>query len=333
MAALAAVVGLAFVGHMFSKDDGIEKTEIDTIRNNANVEYPLNEIETMKKTNLHSQMYLENFKKEAQPRKREVEYLGEITDFGTRNVFGQPVYNMSQRENVSNKMNNLNPNPWIRVGPGIGVGPNVPAFGGKQQLFRILPVNMNEHRLTNLPGRPTGAPKSLISAGEAPQNVSKNRPDRLLIRDPTKSSAIKTAPELRPTLIKTQQVTRKDQTILAQGENLLTGPKYNRGMGYMTNPQSKLDTCDRRSKPDRFGNAGRMNVRADPLNSFGMVTSVRIDSNSTHVPPPKAIVPENYARTFIQEVNPYKDSINPNIDSLNVAKEVLKTNPYNHSVA
>ena len=230
-------------------------------------------------------------------------------------------------------MNNLIPNPWVRVGPGLGVGPNVPAFGGKQQLFRILPVNMNEHRLTQLPGGISGPPKAVAPAGEAPQIVSKNRPDKLLIRDPSQGSAIKTAPTLRPVLIKTINMTRKDQTILSQGQDLQTGPKYNRGMGYLTNPQNKLETCDRRSKPDRMGNAGRMNVRADPLASHGMVTSVRIDANTPNVPPPKAIVPENYVRDSIQQVNPYKEVHNPNSFTLNVAKDVLKSNPYNHPVA
>ena len=49
------------------------------------------------------------------------------------------------------------------VGPGVGVGPNVPAYGGYQQLFRVNPVNVGEYRLTTLPGR--SGPAHDISGG------------------------------------------------------------------------------------------------------------------------------------------------------------------------
>ena len=39
------------------------------------------------------------------------------------------------------------------VGPGLGVGKNVPAYGGYQQLFRVMPNNVNGYKLTTLPGR------------------------------------------------------------------------------------------------------------------------------------------------------------------------------------
>jgi len=41
----------------------------------------------------------------------------------------------------------------LLVGPGLGVGPDVPAYGGYQQLFRVEPNNVGAYRLTTLPGR------------------------------------------------------------------------------------------------------------------------------------------------------------------------------------
>lgn len=335
MAALAAVVGLAFLGRMMSDEEQVyeEKDVIQTVTNKKEIieneiRYPVNEKEISKKEFVHSQQYLESFKKEGQANKNSVEYLGDITDFGTRNIFGQPVYDLSSRENVSNKMNNLNPNPWTRVGPGLAVGPNVPSFGGKQQLFRVLPPNINEHRLTQLTGGITGPPKSVTSGLQSGQILQKHRPNKDISREPIKSSSIKTAPTLRPVLVKTGTFTKKDQNILSGGELARGAPRYNRGMGYLTNPQNKLERCDRRSKPDRTGNPGRMNVRADPLGSFGMVTTVRIDDNKPGLPPPKSFVPMNYVREGIQEVNPFKDAPNPYASYLDTAKKVLEGNPY-----
>ena len=51
------------------------------------------------------------------------------------------------------RLNNLSPRERQRVGLGLGVGPEVPALGGQQQLFRVNPGNVGAYRLTTLPGR------------------------------------------------------------------------------------------------------------------------------------------------------------------------------------
>jgi len=60
---------------------------------------------------------------------------------------------MRDRMYDQGRMNNLSPIEKQMVGPGLGVGPNVPAVGGYQQMLRINPINVGEHRLTTLPGR------------------------------------------------------------------------------------------------------------------------------------------------------------------------------------
>lgn len=69
-------------------------------------------------------------------------------------VHGEPVHDFRERPYVSGKMNNLAPMTKELVGPGLGVDPSVPAYGGYQQLYRVNPINVGEYKLTTLPGRP-----------------------------------------------------------------------------------------------------------------------------------------------------------------------------------
>ena len=85
------------------------------------------------------------------PAKREVE---SFADIGVQHrTAGQEVLSMRDRMYDQGRMNNLSPIEKQMVGPGLGVGPNVPAVGGYQQMLRINPINVGEHRLTTLPGR------------------------------------------------------------------------------------------------------------------------------------------------------------------------------------
>lgn len=52
----------------------------------------------------------------------------------------------------SQKQNNVLPTQQVRVGPGLGIGLDVPASDGFHPMLRVMPKNVNEHRLNNLPG-------------------------------------------------------------------------------------------------------------------------------------------------------------------------------------
>ena len=84
-------------------------------------------------------------------KKQEMSSFGEVAFM--KHVNGDPVYDFRDRPYVSGKMNNLSPAEKNLVGPGINVGPDVPAYGGYQQLFRVKPNNVGSYRLTTLPGR------------------------------------------------------------------------------------------------------------------------------------------------------------------------------------
>ena len=81
----------------------------------------------------------------------------EVTSFADMGVQsrsgGQELLSMRDRMYDRGVMNNLSPIEKQMVGPGLGVGADVPAVGGYQQMFRVNPVNVGEYRLTTLPGR------------------------------------------------------------------------------------------------------------------------------------------------------------------------------------
>lgn len=80
------------------------------------------------------------------------EWTAGLVNSGGRNASTPYGIDQSQRFIASNKLNNVVPTQQIRVGPGVGVGPNVAASDGFHPMLRIMPKNVNEHRLNNLPG-------------------------------------------------------------------------------------------------------------------------------------------------------------------------------------
>lgn len=66
---------------------------------------------------------------------------------------GAEVLEMRNRMNDYDRMNNVSPVEKQLVGPGLGVDPSVPSFGGYQQILRVNPENVGGYKLTTLPGR------------------------------------------------------------------------------------------------------------------------------------------------------------------------------------
>lgn len=325
MEALIAVVGLAFVGKQLSDAPDTQQVQIEKkpeMTRVKNSDIPMFQDEDVR------------LRAPIGPSKTEMASFSEISPDANRWVHGQPVYNLNNRENVSNTMRNLNPNPWNRVGPGIGVGPNVPSYGGYQQLARELPVNVNEHRLTQLPGRPQAPAASLVPTQETRTTlVGKNRPDKDFYREPMKANGRLTGPEARGRYVRLGYTTKKEQTE-KRGQETLNGPRYILDSAYVvTGNQSMVRNFENRSKADRTANPGRMNVRGDPVAAGGAVTNVRIDNNKAVTLQGGLQVPMSYVRSAIQEVNPYKDSENPNTRHLDIAKKQLSQNIYNHPLA
>ena len=73
--------------------------------------------------------------------KQEVGNFGVISQTAGRNPSGQPVYNFYDRQTQGKNLNNVQPMEKQYVGPGLGIGGQIPAMGGYQQLFRVLPYD------------------------------------------------------------------------------------------------------------------------------------------------------------------------------------------------
>ena len=91
---------------------------------------------------------------------------GRVTSDGT--VGNMPGDNelLKARSVNSHQHNNVMPAEQLRVGPGLGVGPEVAATGGFQQFYRQLPLNINEYKLTQLPGRLVPGSEATLSGGK-----------------------------------------------------------------------------------------------------------------------------------------------------------------------
>lgn len=160
---IAAIAGLIYAGRTLSKSSkGIEKY---TPPPQQMVETPV----------MSSVEQVSSQFPEMPQRKTEMSSFGDIAE--ERGVGGD-ILTMRNRLYDTGRMNNLSPVEKQLVGPGLNVNPETPAQGGFQQLFRVNPINVGEHRLTTLPGR-TG-PAGDITGGRAPVVgiLGHNRPEK-----------------------------------------------------------------------------------------------------------------------------------------------------------
>ena len=310
-------------------------------------------------------------------------------------VNGEPVRDFRNRPYVSGKMNNFGPVEKQLVGSGLGVGPDVPAYGGYQQLFRVNPNNVNAYRLTTLPGR--SGPAGDVTGGRQQQigTVTHNMPEKTAFL-PSRRPDVKgraqgqggalTGVTVRGEYEKTKRTTNRSETTLRQdglgfapakkfisAGTLSEDPTRNKGDlniaeyqhvnnpapgisnfkgGYTNNPEVQymnnngnlqdygIRETTRRGKNNREGNAGRMNVRADPLNQGGMVTAVRsdcsrIDGRTGPANGASQGRMQNYMNDLYHQFNAYKGNYNPRTSNsqLNTAKNQLSSNPFAHTLA
>ncbi len=260
--------------------------------------------------------------------------FGEITSGATREVYGQPVYDLYNRQTISSKMNNLAPTEKMQIGPGLGVGANVASFGGYQQMFRVLPTNTNVQRLTQLPGK-AGTPARLVKNGPDPLEptvLTQDRPNRVVTWEPAPGRAVVTGQEKRSEYVKGSAATLKDQLVVRSGEDGIGNPQFSSvNAGHVIAPRD-IRSVKRTSGPDIVGGAGRMNVRADASQALGGVSKWRQPPNSDFVNHKGTQLDQLYVPLDNVNMNPFKEIPTPNQD-LNLAKTQLASNPYNHPLS
>jgi hypothetical protein len=92
---------------------------------------------------------------------------------------------------------------------------------------------------------------------------------------------------------------------------------------------------DRRGKPNRMGNAGRMNVRESALKQGGALTAVRSDTTRVdgRINAANGGWTQQYQQKPFHQFNSYKGHENPNSRSLDIAKRQLQNNALAHSLS
>jgi len=347
--ALAAVVGLVFAGKRLSEDSDEVPTTTES-RKPAPPVITRRDTDLMTYPNEHWADYqdVKIMTPELGRRvgdwrlqpKNEIASLQDVHPDTKASPWGQPVYDLYGRQNITNKMNNFPPVERVNVGPGLGVGPDVAATGGFQQFFRALPNNINEERLTTLEGR-TGPSNPVVKNGgaggigaithQAKASKAWNRPPSKNNGQQAQGGGMR-GMEGRPDQIKTRRTTIRQQTGY-RGDTLEYGiAHYNVKQPYdgSLTDKSLPHLSNNRSNPDRAGNAGRMNVRDDPLNAGGVLTNLRPESIAFPVAHPSAGRFQNYITPEFEKFNEKKTDTgaNPWAKTLDIAIKQLEKNSF-----
>lgn len=345
--ALAAVVGLVFAGKRLA-----EKSDYEEEATSAKTPKILTrrDVDLMANPRDHAKDYFDlkvmtpdvgrrvgDWR--LQP-KNEIASLQDRSPDANRFPFGQPVYDLYNRQNVTNKMNNLQPIERMNVGPGLGVDASVPAAGGFHDFFRTLPNNINEENLTTLEGRPGPASAFVKNGGTVIGEITHEAKDtKAWYRSPAQNrgegqGGALTGAESRPEYIKTQRTTIRQETG-SRDDDLTTGPgQYNVAQPYATGTTSYTDKSltrysENRSNPDRPAGPQRMNVRIDPVNQGGAMTNLRSESVAFPVPHMNGGRFQQYQKPEFDKLNELKGNKNPRAspDYLDVAIQQLEKNP------
>ncbi len=336
---IAAVVGLVLAGKKFSGDDDDPQAPLSMAPEKCPEKIPRE----------HDLDYMDQRIMNPSIGRR----LGDITlppkceisslqDRKPQLPFGQPVYNLYSRENISNKMNNLQPIERKNIGPGLGVSADVPATGGFQQYFRVLPNNVNDERLIQLQGTSGGPQDPVVKQGGNTFGSLTQFPVKTYTYQPTQNSgqgqggALR-GQEERPEHIKTERPTIRQQTgYRSENDDIQYGPsQYNVYQPYGDLSSSGTDGAfkqlpritNNRSKFDREGNGQRMNVRADPLDAGGLVTNLRREYETNEPGAPNGTRFQQYKDAEFYKLNEFKSIPNPWTSDLTLAKDILKNNP------
>ena len=240
-------------------------------------------------------------------------------------------------------------------------GPAFDSGGGRRGVAGELANNRPEktsflpHRLPNVGGRSQGF-SGLTPRGEHEKTKRTTNRSETGLRTDTLSTA---APKrVVSALTRAAEPTRnkKDGNIEAYQYANMPAPNINKySHGYLNSPSTKigesrvygdsytaeelfkhgLRPSDRRGKAGRPAGAGRMNVRADPLNQGGMLTGVRSDTSRIdgRVNSADGAWTQNYRHNDYHQFNAYKGNENPNSSQsgLDIAKNQLSRNPLAHS--
>ena len=370
---LAAIGGLIYAGRCLSTKENYEEKvpeQLPFFGNNINTP---DQGAAQDQLDIRTGAYI--LPPQSQRQKEAVTNFADISPTSGKFVHGQPVYNLYDRQDTSTRMNNVQPLERQRVGPGLGIDPNVPAFGGYQQLYRVNPNNVGGYKMNTLPGR-AGPANPIVKRGAVVGELTQERPSRVVEtwarRPPVKGRAegqggALTGTTGRQNYERTKRQTNRSTTTM-RTDGLEYGPagKFVPGLATQDNPtrnKGDLNTqrindvaapgihsfhggykqdpalttgiraAVNRGKKDRSGNAGRMNVRMDPVNQNGSITATRISASTTlqGVQGPTTASNQTYVQDKYHKFNAYKGNKDFRSFDLDLAKRVNANNPLNHN--
>jgi hypothetical protein len=347
--ALAAVVGLVFAGKRLS--DSTAEAEAAQASSTTTKPITRRDTDLMANPHGHAKDYFDlkimtpdlgrRIGDFSLSPKNGIPSLQDRAPDASRFNFGQPVYDLYNRQNVTNKMNNLQPIERKNVGPGLGVAADVPAAGGFQDFFRVLPTNINEERLTTLEGREGPSDPVIKNGGTTMGEITHQAKDsKAWYRPPAQSQGegqggALAGPEGRPDFIKTRRSTIRHETG-KRADGLETGPaQYNVNQPYASGGEAAYTdkSLTRMSGYRESGNRpegpGRMNVRMDPVNQGGAATTLRSETTAFPVPHMDGARFQQYQRPEFDRFNEKKGRMNPwsTNSAMDVAIQQLDKNP------
>ena len=231
-------------------------------------------------------------------------------------------------------------------------GPAGDVTGGRGQLIGTVTHDKPAttaflpSRLPNVPGRAQGQGGSLngvVPRGE--YQKSKRTTNRA--ETTSRGDGLEFAPAKKiisaPTLAEDPTRNKGDVNVLEYGHVNNPAPGiYSFHGAYTNTPEvlyksAAIRPADRRGKKDRSGNAGRMNVRSDPLNQNGLITAVRSDTTRVDgwVGGANGGWTQQYVKPMYQNNNAYKGNANPRASNmyLGTAVKQLQNNPLAYSLA
>lgn len=350
--ALAAIVGLVFAGKTMS-DKVDDKPTTPSPKSLPPTTRPLTrrDVDLISNSRDHAKDFfdLQNTNPELGRRvgdwrlqpKDAVPSLQDVARDATKRPYGQPVYDMYNRQYVTNKMNNLPPVERVNVGRGLGVDPSIPATGGFHDFFRALPNNINEESLTTLEGRqgPANPVVKNGGAGGIGEVTHEAKDTKTWTREPKRGRAAGqggavTGAEGRPDFIKTRRTTIRQETgeridtlSSGPGQFMVSQPYAEGGEESYTN-KTLTRSSGYREHENRAGNPGRMNVREDPANQGGIMTNLRSESVPVPVGPMNGSRFQNYTKPDFDKFEERRMNTNPHADPsyLDIAIQQLEKN-------
>lgn len=223
-------------------------------------------------------------------------------------------------------------------------GPAADITGGAPAVVGLLGHNRPEKtaylpdRRPALPSRAQGQGGALTGV-EVRQNYEKGKRPTNRSETGLRTDTLSTAPakSFVSGLQLSQDPTRNKGDLTDQQFYHVNNPSpgIHSFVGAYDKTANDIRAADKRGNADRPGNAGRMNVRASPLNQGGLLTQVRAESRAHPIQARNGGWTQQYVPITYQDNNDKKGNLNPYASNtgLNTAIRQLGSNPLAHSLA